>query len=860
MASATVRTAPDNLGEGATREADSDVRSLGADALPNPETENGWAWAVGVDPQAIASSRKRRKHLRATKKYAKLKNYDSVVLADMELAEDPESVNVAPAGVDAPEGSAAASGTQRFPGRCLCNLTPATITAIVMYSVSSSAMLIINKLLVQDAHLPSFISAIQFAATACIVAGLGASGTVDVDWFEWRLVRPYLLYVLIFNASIYCSMRSLQVTSIETVVVARSFGPLIVCQLDWAFLGRQLPSLRSIACLVLLFACACGYVAVDRAFQLEGMAAYTWPIAYALLISIEMAYGKHVVGPHLGFKSMWGPTLYTNSIALFPMIAIGMLTDEQTLLANLEPTTPFLMLLALSCVVGMVISYSAWLCRSLVSASCFTVFGVANKMLSILASHLFWSDHASMLGNLFLLTCLVAAAAYRQAPLREERVVVAPDEMITNASPKHLSWKRLATAVALPVCASLIAGGSMLVFGANLRRTALPVQPAAPPPSSPLTALFAPSPQSPPAPPPYSPPAQPPPPVPPPQFPPLAPPSCYLSFRDNMFGAAGLGDTSGKLLTVLRFASQYGCAAVVPRPAAILAPMHNGGRPVDDDVWWSRYYVTNWRGDKTGGNLVPEAPPHYRITWLTDQVPSVDYMREWAQGSNASAPLVLGLSFPGRDFWTDLNAAFLDHVEGTNDDAGWMLSAPRVMERATAVTADLFGTNRTCADGVCAHTCLHLRRGDRLEQYPDGCARAESVASFIARVSTRKHAQLADALINELPHSRDQIFVMTDEQRQGYLNELRAALGERFTAVRLEGEIDWQRYDMPSNDLIFKYQVLSEVCHLDSPWPLQVEYHPDIVCQDGERRSLATDVHVAWPLQRRLGYSCIPCG
>ena len=50
----------------------------------------------------------------------------------------------------------------------------------------------------------------------------------------------------------------------------------------------------------------------------------SWVGAYFCIISVEMAYGKHIVGPHLGFTSLWGPTLYANSLSLLPMAAIGL--------------------------------------------------------------------------------------------------------------------------------------------------------------------------------------------------------------------------------------------------------------------------------------------------------------------------------------------------------------------------------------------------------------------------------------------------------------------------------------------------------------------------------------------------------
>ena len=50
----------------------------------------------------------------------------------------------------------------------------------------------------------------------------------------------------------------------------------------------------------------------------------SWVGAYFCILSVEMAYGKHIVGPHLGFTSPWGPTLYSNSLSLLPMAAIGL--------------------------------------------------------------------------------------------------------------------------------------------------------------------------------------------------------------------------------------------------------------------------------------------------------------------------------------------------------------------------------------------------------------------------------------------------------------------------------------------------------------------------------------------------------
>ena len=71
-----------------------------------------------------------------------------------------------------------------------------------------------------------------------------------------------------------------------------------------------------------------------------------------------------------------------------------------------------------SCVVGLAISFTGWHCRSLVTATCYTVLGVANKMFTVLANMLIWDQHASASGILWLAVCLAGATTYRQAPLR----------------------------------------------------------------------------------------------------------------------------------------------------------------------------------------------------------------------------------------------------------------------------------------------------------------------------------------------------------------------------------------------------------------------------------------------------------
>ena len=82
--------------------------------------------------------------------------------------------------------------------------------AMLLFSLASSSLLLINKLCLHHFPVPAFISSLQFLCASITSIGLMASGAVKADHFEWRKVKPYLVYVGMFVATIYANMRALQ--------------------------------------------------------------------------------------------------------------------------------------------------------------------------------------------------------------------------------------------------------------------------------------------------------------------------------------------------------------------------------------------------------------------------------------------------------------------------------------------------------------------------------------------------------------------------------------------------------------------------------------------------------------------------
>ena len=222
-------------------------------------------------------------------------------------------------------------------------------TAVCFVGVSSSLMLV-NKLALKVMPLHSFLSVLQFACSAGTVLILKVLGFAEADTFRWSIVRTYTLYVVLFCSSIYANMRAISSANLETVMVFRAFAPVFISTIDFAFMGRDAPNFRSSCALVAISTGAASYVAFDKQLALVGLFQYVWPFIYLSIICTEIAFAKHILSSEDRLKSKWGPTLYTNALAVLPMTTAGFLAGEHTRLAAVHFEVPYVSsIVALSC-------------------------------------------------------------------------------------------------------------------------------------------------------------------------------------------------------------------------------------------------------------------------------------------------------------------------------------------------------------------------------------------------------------------------------------------------------------------------------------------------------------------------------
>jgi len=244
----------------------------------------------------------------------------------------------------------------------------------------------------------------------------GTLGYIKVDPLVTHKVVAFSFVAVAFLAAIYSNIKILQYANVETFIVFRASTPLLISVADYLFLGRELPSLKSWATLVILVAGVLFYVYTDSEFHVTG---YMWVGIWYVIFTFDQIYIKHAVTT-VKMESNWGRVFYTNFLACFPLFCVGATTGEYNTMSTFVWTWEAAVAFLVSCLLGVAMSYFAFLARTAVSATYFSVIGNVCKIITIFINYFMWDHHASPVGLLCLLVCLGAAYFYEQAPLRKE--------------------------------------------------------------------------------------------------------------------------------------------------------------------------------------------------------------------------------------------------------------------------------------------------------------------------------------------------------------------------------------------------------------------------------------------------------
>jgi hypothetical protein len=226
------------------------------------------------------------------------------------------------------------------------------VGAIASYSLCSSTLLLANKAVMLFLPRPSIVSLIQVVSSLVIMYFITLFG-VKIDKLEWPKVKLYSVYVFAFTLSRYANMKALHHSNIETVVVFRACVPFVVSFIEYALMGRSLPTPRALTSLGVVGIGAIMYCISDSEFSMSGLGAYSWVSLYFILLTFEMTYCKQLTSS-AKMTSKWGPVFYCNFLATIPIIVLGMITGEFDDLGGALESIPTsgVMVLFFSCVAG----------------------------------------------------------------------------------------------------------------------------------------------------------------------------------------------------------------------------------------------------------------------------------------------------------------------------------------------------------------------------------------------------------------------------------------------------------------------------------------------------------------------------
>jgi len=289
--------------------------------------------------------------------------------------------------------------------------TSRTQYLIVAYMLCSSTMLIVNKGAVYLFPLPSLLLSLQTGFSALVIYTAGKTDYLLVDSLEYNKAKSYILVVCVFIFNIFTNMKALEYSNVETVIVFQTLTSLIIAYGDYKLLKSGMPSQQVMISLgIIVFGAIC-YVLTDSTFRIE---AYKWVLLYFVAKTTEMLYVKHVIATVP--MSNWGRSYYNNFLSMFPLFIIAVANGEISKASNLldegEISTGALFVVFLSCIVGIGISISGFMCRDAISATSFSVVGNMNKVLTVFINYMIWTQRASAAGLASLLICLVGGAYY----------------------------------------------------------------------------------------------------------------------------------------------------------------------------------------------------------------------------------------------------------------------------------------------------------------------------------------------------------------------------------------------------------------------------------------------------------------
>jgi hypothetical protein len=228
-------------------------------------------------------------------------------------------------------------------------------------------------------------------------------------------VKQYIAIPFLFSLAIFSNMKLLETANVETFMVFRFSTPIFVSLVDFALMGKSLPSIRTWLSFALIVTGAVFYAVTDKGFSVK---TYSWALIYLVTITTEMIVVKHIFT--VLKMSNWTRVYLNNFLSLIFQPWFFFLTSEQDKIPDLKFTPVAITFVLLSCFLGTALAWGGTALRVRISATSFTVVGVACKVVTEIVNLVMWEKHASELGLLALAACFLGSILFVPAASRSD--------------------------------------------------------------------------------------------------------------------------------------------------------------------------------------------------------------------------------------------------------------------------------------------------------------------------------------------------------------------------------------------------------------------------------------------------------
>lgn len=251
------------------------------------------------------------------------------------------------------------------------------------HTLSASTLTVANKWALEVYPYATTVTGLQVAFTILVVLVIKLSGCYPVDKLEFAKAWHYFPAASMFFLTMVAGNMVIAYASVQVFVVMRAVIPAVTFALDWLLLGGPKPTCTSYAWL-------CVMIGGGGMFFTQNTEPLTWPaIAWALVFLAIMPIDSLLVKKALTdieFET-WGRVYYQNLLALMMYLPMSLLTGEMSealQLGSIASEPDVLLPLAVTCVLGLSISFFQLNLRNVIRATTFTLLGVLNKVLSVI--------------------------------------------------------------------------------------------------------------------------------------------------------------------------------------------------------------------------------------------------------------------------------------------------------------------------------------------------------------------------------------------------------------------------------------------------------------------------------------------